>query len=462
MYNDAIRAVHVWLEAVRDYDRLIGLSVGVLHGQHLLLSAGYGSLDAQGNVPTTADTIYSIGSISKLFTSIAAMQLVEAGKLRLDDQLTDVARSLTLPQATLDSGPITLRNILTHTSGLPTEGSSPGFQAPGFPFPTRAELRLQFSQLTSVQRAGERYRYSNLAMALLAEVIEAASGQRYEEYVKQHVLRPLGLEDTQPRMPIELLGQRLAFGYGPILRDGTRTVVKPFDIRSYCAAAGFSSTVRDLARFASWQFRVLRTRSSEVLHANTLQDMQRVHWTDPDGRVTAGLGFGVSFLGTTRLVGHSGNTPGYCATLTMRPKEEVAVIVLTNNEVAVDDYSHSIFALLDKGRDLPTPKVPGPVLDAYTGHFSRRNRGGEQVIVPWGCGLALIPLPSRDPAAEMQLLAHDENDTFRLVRPDGSHGDEVSFVRDGTGRVTAYKHSAHESPRMRELECPRSTGAGDA
>ena len=392
------------------------------------------------------------------------MQLVEAGKLRLDDQLAAVAPNLILPQATPENGPITLRNILTHSSGLPTEGSSPGFQAPDFPFPTRAELRHQFSQLTSVQRSGERYRYSNFAMALLAEVIEAASGQRYEEYVQQHVLRPLGLEDTQPRMPIELLGQRLAFGYGPMLRDGNRTVVKPFDMRSYAAAAGFSSTVRDLARFASWQFRVLRTRSWEVLHANTLQDMQRVHWTDPDGRITAGLGFGVSFLGTTRLVGHSGNSPGYCGTLTMRPKDEVAVIVLTNNEVEVDEYSRSIYALLDKGRGLPTlkVKVPGLVLDAYSGLFSRRNRGGEQVIVPWGCGLALIPLPSRDPAGEMQLLAHDEQDIFRLVRPDGSHGDEVSFLRDGTGRVTAYNHAAHVSPRMRELECPGSFGAGDA
>ena len=454
MYSDAIRAIHVWLDAMRDYDRLMGVSAGVVHGDRLLLSAGYGTLDAPGNVPTTADTIYSIGSVSKLFTSIAVMQLVEAGKLRLDDELTCVARHLILPRATPGSGPITLRNMLTHSSGLPTEGSSPGFQAPDFPFPTRAELRLQFAQLTTLQRSGERYQYSNFAMSLLAEVIEVASGQRYEDYVQQHVLRPLGLEDTQPRLPIELLGQRLALGYGPILRNGSRALVKPFDTRGYVAAAGFSSTVSDLARFASWQFRLLRSRGQEVLHADTLQEMQRVHWTDPDGRITAGLGFGVTFSGTTRLVGHNGNTPGYCSALTLQPKEELAVIVLTNNEVAVDEYARSMHALLDKGRSLPTPDMPGLDLSAYSGLYSRRNRGGEQAILPWGCGLALIPLPSRDPAGEMQLLAHDKQDIFRLIRPDGSHGEEVSFVRDGTGRVTGYKHAAHVSPRMRELPCP--------
>ena len=450
-YGDAIRALHVWLDAQRDYDRLIGISAGVVHGDRLLWSAGYGSLDAPGKVPTKADTIYSIGSISKLFTSIAVMQLVEAGKLRLDDELTSAAPHLTLPRAAPGGGPITLRNMLTHSSGLPAEGGLPGFEAPDFRFPTQAELRLQFAQVTSLQRSGERYRYSNFAMSLLAEVIEAASGQRYEEYVHQHVLVPLGLKDTQPRLPIELLGQRLALGYGPILRDGTRALHKPFDTRGYAAAAGFSSTVPDLARFASWQFRLLKGGGREVLRADTLQEMQRVHWTDPDGRITAGLGFSVSFSGSTRLVGHTGNTPGYFSVLTMQPQDELAVIVLTNNEVSVDEYARSMCMLLDKGRSLPTPEVSGSVLSAYSGLYSRRNRGGEEAILPWGRELALIPLPSRDPAGEMLLLAHTKDDIFQLIRPDGSHGEEVSFLRDGTGKVTGYKHAAHVSPRMREL-----------
>jgi len=189
-YGDAIRALHVWLDAQRDYDRLIGISAGVVQGDQLLWSAGFGSLDALGTVSTKADTIYSIGSISKLFTSIAVMQLVEAGKLRLDDELTSLVPHLTPPRALKGGGPITIRNMLTHSSGLPSEGDSPGFEGPDFRFPTQAELRLQFAQLTSLQRSGVRYLYSNFAMSLLAEVIESATGQRYEEYVHQHVLVP--------------------------------------------------------------------------------------------------------------------------------------------------------------------------------------------------------------------------------------------------------------------------------
>lgn len=259
------------------------------------------------------------------------------------------------------------------------------------------------------------------------------------------------MKDTQPRLPIELLGQRLALGYGPILRDGTRTLLKPFDMQAYVAAAGFSSTVQDLARFASWQFRLLRDGGREVLRSDTLREMQRVHWTDPDGRITAGLGFSVSFSGTTRLVGHTGNTPGYFGVLTMQPKDEIAVIVLTNNEFSVPEYAHSMCALLEKGRNLPTPGVPSLTLSDYAGLYNRRNRGGEQAIFPWGSGLSLMPLPSRDPAGEMELLAHTKDDLFRVIRPDGSHSEEVSFMRDGTGKVIGYKHAAHLSPRVREL-----------
>src|SRR5207244_302422 len=124
------------------------------------------------------------------------------------------------------------------------------------------------------------YQYSNLGMSLLGEVVASASGQPYPEYVQKNILNPLGLKDTTPEMPEKQRGARLATGYSAILRDRTRQPMPFFQARGIAPAAGYASTVEDLGRFASWQFRLLSKGGKEVLAANTLREMQRVHLLD--------------------------------------------------------------------------------------------------------------------------------------------------------------------------------------
>ena len=117
--TDALRLLDLWFDAQRDYERQPGISAGVVVGQQLVWKKGYGHLDAAGKVPAGADTIYSICSISKLFTSVAVMQLWEAGKLSLDDDVAKHVPDFAVQRSHADSGPITLRSLLTHSSGLP-------------------------------------------------------------------------------------------------------------------------------------------------------------------------------------------------------------------------------------------------------------------------------------------------------------------------------------------------------
>lgn len=452
-YADALRLIDVWLDAQRDFEHLSGLSAGVVIGQELIWAKGYGTIDAARTVSATPDTIYSICSISKLFTSVAIMQLVDAGKLRLDDDIAAVLPGFDMIRSDPDSGPITIRSMLSHSSGLSGEGGFANWMAPDFRFASKEELQKNLKNLHTMMRTSDHYQYSNLAMSLLGLVVEQVSGMTYEEYAQRHILTPLKLADTRTKMPMELYGTRLAQGFGPIRRDATRELFKPFDTGGYVGAAGYTSTVSDLAKFASWQFRLLKNGGSEILRVSSLRDMQRVQWTDPDGKTMWGLGFGVSYSGTTKIVGHNGLCPGYLSALSMVPKDELAVIVMTNNQVSINDYSRPMRALLEKGRALP-PRATGKDaadLDAYAGIYSYRNRGGEQAIIPWGKGLAVVELPNRDPATSLGLLRHIKGDEFRYVRDDGSLGQEVTFKRNAAGKIIGHELEWHMSARLRGL-----------
>ena len=145
-FTEALRLIDVWIDAQRDYDQLPGLSVGIVQDQVLVWSKGYGLADQENKVPARPDTIYSICSISKLFTAVAIMQLRDAGKLRLDDRIQDLLPYYNLKQEFADSGPITVRSLLTHSSGLPRESDYPYWTGPDFPFPDREAIRNKLGE----------------------------------------------------------------------------------------------------------------------------------------------------------------------------------------------------------------------------------------------------------------------------------------------------------------------------
>ena len=117
------------------------------------------------------------------------------------------------------------------------------------------------------------YQYSNLGLSLLGEIIAKLSGMTYEQYAYDNIIRPLGLVDTRPELPESKRRGQLATGYSIESRAGTREELAFFRTRAISAAAGYSSTVRDLAKFASWQFRALEHIDDDILSGNTLREM---------------------------------------------------------------------------------------------------------------------------------------------------------------------------------------------
>lgn len=438
--RDAFNLIDTWLEAQLEYDNIPGLSVAVVKDQNVLWSKGYGYSNVEAGVEATSKTIYSICSVSKLFTSIAIMNLYEEGKLRLDDPVVEHLPSFNIQQKYDQSGPITIRGLLTHSSGLPREADAPYWTGPDFPFPSREEVKARLGKQETLYSASTYWQYSNLAMSLLGEVIEQVSGVPYDKYIEDLILKPLQLNNTKTILPRDQWGKQMATGYSSIKRDGSRDKMQLFDARGIKAAAGFSSTVEDLARFSSWQFRVLKNGKEEILKPATLREMQRVHWVDPDFNTYWGLGFSVRETDGEKVVGHGGSCPGYRTALSITPEQELSIIVMINSMDNPGKYGNEIAKILKKAKGKKKAK-DAPNLTPFVGMYNYQPWSSEVQIVEWYGQLAALYMPTDSPS-NMTLLKHEKGDTFIWIRDDKSPGDRITFERDAAGKVTKmWRHN---------------------
>ena len=441
---DAVQLWAEWVEYQASVERIPGLSYGIVYDQELVASGGFGEANPATGAPATPDTLYSICSISKLFTSVALMQQRDAGKLRLDDPVAQHLDWFDIQDAHPADAPITVRGLLTHSSGLPRESDFPYWTDRDYPFPTRDQIRARLGSQQTLYPSARYYQYSNLGLSLVGEIVMATSGQDFDTYLHESLLDPLGMSDTYTDIPVDLRGTRMAIGHTALKRDGQREVVAPFQARGIAPAAGFASNVNDLAKFAMWQFRLLGDGDEELLRSSTLREMQRVHWVDPDWETTWGLGFSVRRAGERTFARHGGACPGYFSEFRLEPKTRVGAIVLTNAIGAdVGLYAARAFDLIapaiEAARKAPdkAPARDGD-RDRYTGVYD--SIWGQVAVVQWDDGLAMLELESRDPAKSMARLQPTGEHTFRRVRTDDeSLGETVYFEVDADGAVQRFQ-----------------------
>lgn len=434
----ALNLIDHWLEAHQIYEAVPGMSVGVVLEQDLIWHKGYGLANLDAGIPADAKTLYSICSISKLFTSIAVLQQRDAGRLQLDDPVAAHLDWFDIAQAHPDSGAITIRGLLTHSSGLPRE-SLPPYWNPDYAFPTRDAMIAALDRQQTLYPSGRFFQYSNLALSLAGEVAAAAAGRPYADLVQDLILTPLALTDTRPRLPRDLHGSAIALGYSALDRNRERTLQPPFDTAGITPAAGFTSNVNDLAAFAAWQFRLLENGGEEVLRASTLREMQRVHWVDPDWETTWGLGFAVQKVDDDTLVSHGGSCPGYTTAFTMMPKHQLAVIVLTNaNGTAPYQAVQTIYKTLGPALKKATDAKPtdAPDLSDYEGLYHNHPWVSEVAIVQRGDRLVVADLPSGN-LDDVLELERDDGDVFHRIREDADDpGETWTFSRNPDGTVS--------------------------
>lgn len=450
--GEAMRAAELWIDGQRRYRRIPAISAALVRGDATVWAKGFGTTDRAGRIPATPDTIYSICSISKLFTAVALMQQWERGKVALDAPIERYLPWARLADDPRDSVPITLRGLLTHSAGLPREADFPYWTGPDFAFPSQAQVRVAIREQTPLYPASTTWQYSNLGLTLVGETVEAVSGTPYAEYVDANILGPLGLDDTHAGIPAQLYGHQMAVGWGALEADGTRPEVGLFDPAGITPAAGFTASVADLAKFASWTFRVASSGEEEVLRPSTLREMQRVHYISPDWETSWGLGFSVRQEGGTTVVGHGGACPGYRSVLMLAPSESMGVAVAMN---AMDDpggIARGIAALVKaRGEAAPFDPVAGVDLADYAGVYSGQPWDSDFMLIPWAGGLTWLDPDAVEPARALWRLKPLGGDRFRVVTDKGAEREAVTFERDAAGQVRAIRRHANLSPRLRGL-----------
>ena len=308
-----------------------GCTVGVTVAGKPVLSKAYGMADLEHDVENNPDTTFEAGSVSKQFTAAAVLLLMRDGKLSLDDPVRKY-----IPEVPDYGAPLTIRHMLTHTSGLRDWGSVAGIA--GWPRTTRVHTHAHVLEIVGKQTAlnfpsGTRYSYSNTGYNLAAVLVSRVSGMSFSEFTKKRIFEPLGMTHTAWRDDFTRIVKGRAIAYEDA-RDGFHTDM-PFE--NVYGNGGLLTTVGDLLK---WNQNFV---SPEVGDAATVQ-LQQTPGKFTDGRAHGyALGLMVGEYKGLRQVDHSGSTAGYRAHLARYPDQNLSVAVLCNvTSGAATNYARAV------------------------------------------------------------------------------------------------------------------------
>ena len=425
-----------WLEHQRRRQRVPGVQAAVRVGGELVLDTALGVADAGTGAPLTPRSLFRVASHSKTFTAVAVLQLVEAGRLRLDDP---IARWV--PAVPAELAAVTVRELLGHQGGVVRDGRDNDHWQLLQPFPDVDRLLALAAEDGAVFGRNEHFKYSNIGYSLLGLVIEAVTGTGYGEHVRRAVVEPLGLADTGPEWDPDRAAEYAAGHTGLLDGEDARLTVPHVDTRAMAAATGFYATARDLTAFGSAltpgderlltdaSKRLMRRRESEV----------RAHGKEPR---YYGLGLDVRTAGERELIGHSGGYPGHITRTWVDPAAQLAVSVLTNAvDGPADVLARGLIGLLDLALSAPegTAQPPAEELARYAGRFV--NLWGVTDLALLGGRLVVLHPSSPEPAEDHLELTVEGPDTLRLESVAGfaAPGETVELTRADDGSVTAVR-----------------------
>ena len=428
----AERVFETWMRAQVAYRDLPGVVVGVVSDQRLVWSKGFGFADVDARSPMTTATKFRMASHSKLFTSTAIMQLRDQGKVRLDDPVVKYLPWFKVKPASADDPPITIEELLTHSSGLSREAGS---HWTDYKFPNAGEVRAYIEQSEVIYSPQVRWKYSNLALTIAGLVVEAVSGEPYAAYVQRHIFDPLGMASSSFDKQVP----ELAIGYGRRMPDGHRDRLPFVDAKAMGAATGLTSNVEDMARFVSLQFRT----GSPILSAGALREMHRVRMMENDWARGNAIGFAVSKTGDKLYVGHGGGYPGYLTQTLIQLDDKVGVIVLTNaNDSNPGEIAQHLMHIVGSAVAKASAATKTTVAwDPSWSRFAGVYRGvfGDSAVVELNQQVVSFDPTGANPERQNKLVPIGGGQ-FRLEAPAGGGpvGEVVRFIEQSGGGMRMY------------------------
>lgn len=409
-----------------------GCAVGVTRDGRAELFRAYGMAELEHDVPNTPETIFEAGSVSKQFTAAATILLALDGKLSLDDDIRKY-----VPELPDYGTPITIRHLLTHTSGLRDWGSVAGLE--GWPRTTRVHTHEHVLDILSRQESlnyppGERYSYTNSGYNLQAILVERVSGMPFAEFSRRRIFEPLGLTSTQWRDDFTRLVEDRAQAYQPN-GEGGFELDMPFE--NVHGNGGLLTTVGDLLRWTHFL-------ETEKLGREFVREMHRRGVLTSGDTISYASGLMIGDYRGVPQVAHSGSTAGYRAYLARFPKQDVAVAVLCNAAQAnAGRLAHEV-------ADLWLGDALAPVASADDDDEDDEPRRGRPSWTPSAAQLASYAGAYHSEEAEATYRFAVEDGGLVLRRRFGEpvplrpmeedafvgRGGRYRFIRDDSGRVT--------------------------
>jgi CubicO group peptidase (beta-lactamase class C family) len=339
----------------------------------IFFSKGYGYANLDEKTPVVPDkTLFRLGSISKLLTTTAVMQLAERGKLNLNDDINQYLKRFHIEKKY--GKPITFANLLTHTDGFDvawTIGSA-----------TRCQSKMppleQFLVKNLPQRVlppGELYHYGDVGITLAGYLAEVISEVPFSQYIDQNILQPLDMGHSSFLQPLPPeLAANLAVGYE--VKNGTY-LQKPLSCFKSVPTAALSATATDMAHFAIAQLQKGRYSAKRILNDTTVEEMHRQHFTNfPNTPRTAGTAYGFyeRFQNNQRIIEHGGSMSGYTSLLALIPDRNLGFFVAYNTNQLNDSLREDLIEqFLD--RYYPGKEKLAPVLNTRpSAEFQKQSR----------------------------------------------------------------------------------------
>ena len=412
-------------------DRIPGAGFVFVQNGRVLMIRGYGLANAAQQRPVLPEsTIWRVGSISKVFTATAVMQLVDRGAVKLDAPIDSYVRRVAIPRTYPD--PVTVRQLLNHTAGF--DEVRPGTQAQ-----TRDGLlpldRFLTDRLVRVRPPGRTTAYSTYGITLAGEMIEEVSGVTYENFLQRNIWEPLGMRRSGIDVPSTLQGD-VAMGYEI---SGDSLVSQPWEWYHTAPASSINATVADMGHFLIAHLPRAGPAAARVLSDSALTEMHRQQITMHSSIPGYALGFNEDHVGDLRVLEHGGNMAGFSALMVLIPRENAGFFVVNHFEGSRlrDDLKwlllERFFPSAKQRRHVPTTLPPVEQV--------RPERFAGRYIPLWSC-FSCQPIRA---ASVMPVTAQADGtlgfaggrwisvDSLRFVRENGSG--YIIFRNDSTGAV---------------------------
>jgi CubicO group peptidase (beta-lactamase class C family) len=417
--------------------RLPSVSAAVFRGGEVVWDDAVGLADVDRRTDATTDTQYAVASITKTFTAASMLQLRDAGRLDLEDPL-----SRHIPEAV--HGTPTLRRLLSHASGLQRE--PPGEVWETLRFPDEQELLTSLEEAEQVLPPSAAWHYSNLAYALLGHVVSRVSGTPFQDYVRERLLSPLGLERTTwgpgdgAALPYFVEPYSDAVQREPVLEVGGKG-----------GESGLYSTVGDLARWGSF----LADPDESVLAPASVAEMHDLQiMAEPDWTLGWGLGIELWRRGERVYGGHTGGFPGFLSILIYSRRDKIGAVLLTNSSTWPKlsasglDLAEAALEELAPEREpwAPEEAPPAEIVPLLGRWWSE----GDETIFSWRKGKLEARLAAAPPEREPSVFEQEGEDRFRVISG-RERGEVLRVVRDDQGDVVRLYWATYPFTRAPEI-----------